>query len=314
MRTGTRTHLLVLLTAGLIGVVGCGETAPDDPGAPEAIPSPAAVPTTSESTATPSPRTAPVPHHEREAADGRPLRERPFTDADELAERLTAAEQAIRDETTPDDELRAWAWTQQQAYRDLVTNPDWRAVARDALPDELRGAFDANLHATARLREMTEPRDELPEWRIVEPPPTDELLGYHRSAAAEYGVDWEVLASIHLVETRMGRIRGVSVAGARGPMQFMPATWEHWGEGDIDDPHDAIRAAARYLVDHGAPDDMRSALFAYNRRENYVDAILGYADVMRADERVFDAYYHWRVYYRLSGGDVVLPEGFDGSG
>lgn len=314
MRTGTRSHLAVVLAAGLIGLAGCGVTAPDDRGAPETMPSPAVTPTVEADAAPSAPRAAPVPRHEREAADGRPIPAQPFSDADELAEQLAAAERAIRDETIPDDELRAWAWTQQQAYRDLVTNPGWRDVARDALPAELHGAFDANLRATAQLREMTQPREELPEWRIVEPPPPDELLGYYRSAAEEYGVDWEVLASIHLVETRMGRIRGVSVAGARGPMQFMPPTWDHWGEGDIDDPHDAIRAAARYLVDHGAPDDMRSAVFAYNRRENYVVAILAYADVMRADERMYHAYYHWRIHYRLVDGDVVLPEGFDGSG
>jgi membrane-bound lytic murein transglycosylase B len=27
-------------------------------------------------------------------------------------------------------------------------------------------------------------------------------------------------------------------------MQFMPATWDAYGEGDIDDPRDAILAAA----------------------------------------------------------------------
>jgi membrane-bound lytic murein transglycosylase B len=109
----------------------------------------------------------------------------------------------------------------------------------------------------------------------------------------------------------MGRIRGVSIAGARGPMQFMPRTWDAYGEGDIDDPHDAIRAAARYLVASGAPGDMRRALFAYNRSENYVDAIANHAEVMKADERAYLGYYHWQVYYRLTTGDVILPVGWE---
>jgi len=68
---------------------------------------------------------------------------------------------------------------------------------------------------------------------IVAPPPADELLGHYRAAGDEFGVDWTYLAAIHLVETRMGRIRGTSTAGAHGPMQFMPATWDAYGEGDV---------------------------------------------------------------------------------
>ena len=68
----------------------------------------------------------------------------------------------------------------------------------------------------------------------------------------------------------MGRIRGTSTAGAKGPMQFLPSTWEAYGEGDIEDPDDAIMAAARYLANYGAPADMDRALFAYNHSDHYV--------------------------------------------
>ena len=68
-----------------------------------------------------------------------------------------------------------------------------------------------------------------------------------------------MLAGIHLVETRMGRLRGTSPAGAKGPMQFIPETWARFGQGDIESNRDAIRAAARHLVAHGAPDRMRKA-------------------------------------------------------
>jgi hypothetical protein len=57
-------------------------------------------------------------------------------------------------------------------------------------------------------------------------------------------VPWEFLAAIHLVETRMGRIRGTSSAGSQGPMQFLPSTWKRCGRGgDIQATGDASLAA-----------------------------------------------------------------------
>ena len=73
-------------------------------------------------------------------------------------------------------------------------------------------------------------------------------------AAATSGCPWRYLAAIHLVETGTGRIRGTSAAGAQGPMQFLPATWEAYGGGgDINDTRDAIHGAARYLAANRAP-------------------------------------------------------------
>lgn len=245
------------------------------------------------------------------ARDEAPADVEPFTDPDELARSLRAAELAIRDRDTPPSELAAWAWVQQQAYRDLVVHPDWRDTARAALPASLHGAFARNIVAGEHLRALTEPREELPPWRIVEPPPPEQLRRYYAAAQEEFGVPWTYLAAIHLVETRMGRIRGTSTAGAQGPMQFLPSTWEAYGEGDIEDPSDAIRAAARYLVAHGAPEDMDGALWAYNHSDHYVEAITSYAEVMDADERAWLGYYHWKVYYRLTTGDVVLEVGYE---
>src|SRR3546814_13420666 len=94
--------------------------------------------------------------------------------------------------------------------------------------------------------------DSLPAWRIVAPPPAEELLAHYQAAEAEFGVPWEILAAVNLVETGMGRIRGVSVAGAQGPMQFMPATWAAFGHGgDVNDYRDAIMGAARHPAPHG---------------------------------------------------------------
>jgi membrane-bound lytic murein transglycosylase B len=121
------------------------------------------------------------------------------------------------------------------------------------------------------------------------------------------------LAAIHLVETRMGRIRGDSTAGARGPMQFLPSTWAAYGNGgDIESNHDAIFTAARYLQANGAPADMAKAIWNYNHSDRYVQAVTRYAQRMLADPAAYAAYWHWDVYYRLASGDVLLPVGWTG--
>src|SRR3712207_536212 len=97
----------------------------------------------------------------------------------------------------------------------------WRDWSSDVCSSDL------NLTASAELTRLNPPpKPQPPAWRIVAPAPASELLGHYRAAEAAVGVPWQYLAAIHLVETRMGRIRGVSVAGAQGPMQFLPSTWE----------------------------------------------------------------------------------------
>jgi hypothetical protein len=111
-------------------------------------------------------------------------------------------------------------------------------------------------------------------------------LVLYRTAAEEHKIDWAILAAIGKIETDHGRIHGgscaTSSAGARGPMQFMPATWEGYGKGgNICDPEDAIPAAARYLVASGAPKNYRRAIFAYNHADWYVDKVLAQAEKYR---------------------------------
>lgn len=284
--------LLVLI----IAFVACSSGVPET--APTRAPTPVASPRLT-ATATPAPTDDPFAAARRWEV-GSP---------DELAARLTEAERGLRSDD-PDDPERLGR-LQQAAYRQLADTPEWRDPVLEALPAELRAAAEANLGAQLELHELTAPREALPEdWRIVPPPPAGELLEHYEAAEGEFGVGWEVLAAIHLVETRMGRIRGDSVAGARGPMQFLPETWDTYGEGDITDPRDAIRAAARYLVAHGAPDDLDGALFAYNHSGHYVRAIRAYADRMRADPRLYLGYYHWQVYYRTTRGDALLEVGW----
>ena len=107
------------------------------------------------------------------------------------------------------------------------------------------------------------------------------LLPLYQAAAAQYGVPWEVLASINEIESDFGRNAGVSSAGAMGWMQFIRSSWVRWGtDSDADgrrdprNPVDAIFAAARYLRDAGAHTDLPKAIFAYNRADWYVNRVV----------------------------------------
>lgn len=227
----------------------------------------------------------------------------------DLAARLTAAETAIRDPATPASQLSALGQAQQQAYRSLVAHPEWDAGVLALVPQRLRPTVEANVSAGRELAALTPaplPDTPLPKWRIVAPDPAEQLIALYKAAgAAARGVPWEYLAAIHLVETRMGRIKGDSSAGARGPMQFIPTTWDIYGEGDIMSNRDSIYAAARYLRATGAPSDIARALRAYNNSARYVRAVTAYARQIEADERAYLGYHAWQVYY----GARLLPEG-----
>ena len=115
------------------------------------------------------------------------------------------------------------------------------------------------------------------------------LLPIYQAAGIQYGVRWEILAAINEIETDYGRNLAVSSAGARGWMQFMPATWKSHGvdanrDGRADpyNPVDAIFAAGRYLEAAGAQTDLRKALFAYNHADWYVASVLRRAQLLAA--------------------------------
>lgn len=228
-----------------------------------------------------------------------------------LAAQLTAAEHAVRDETVTGPALAEAGHLQQVAYSRLADSPEWLDAVLAEVPPPLHTAVHRNLGASLELRRLSgTPPTSLPSWEIVAPEPAETLLGHYREAEGVFAVPWQYLAAIHLVETRMGRIRGTSSAGAQGPMQFMPATWAQYGEGDVHANRDAILAAGRYLSARGAPADMPRALYAYNNSNRYVRAVAYYADVMRDDPRAYRGYYSWQVYYAQPGGPVWLPEGY----
>jgi murein DD-endopeptidase MepM/ murein hydrolase activator NlpD len=135
-----------------------------------------------------------------------------------------------------------------------------------------------------------------------------DYLTLYQSAPAGWceGLGWAVLAAIGKIETDHGRsplpgvTSGANSAGAAGPMQFgiggaAGNTWggsptrpvppdlgygvdgDGDGTADVYNPADAIPAAAAYLCDHGAPDQLEQAIFAYNHSSDYVTAVLAQA-------------------------------------
>ena len=229
----------------------------------------------------------------------------------QLADDLIADELALRDPSTPEPGLLAAARRQQAAYRAIGRHPEWDSIIAPRMPPALLRAYDLNVDARRQLAAMAPPRpDTLPPWRIMAPPPAEELLGYYREAEAATGVAWNYLAAINLIETRLGSIAGVSTAGAQGPMQFMPQTWAAYGQGDITAPRDAIMAAGRYLAASGFATNRDRALFAYNRADAYVRAVSDYAAAIGGDPAAFGGYYRWDVYYNTTAGDVLLPIGY----
>jgi Transglycosylase SLT domain len=281
------SRLVGLIAAGVL-LAACSGGGPSGGG-----PSGASPPTASTRPATTAPTTIP--------SAGR------VTTAARLAAQISKAETAIRDPATPPSRLPAAGRAQQRAYRALVRQPRLLPEVLPLVPPALRRTVRANVLAGAELRKLSRPASRLPRWRIVAPAPAPALLASYRLAEARLAVPWQYLAAVHLVETRMSRIRGTSSAGARGPMQFLPSTWRRYGgRGDIDATGDAVLAAARLLRANGAPADMARALHAYNPSRRYVRAVTAYAEQMRADRRTFLGYYHWQVYH----GETLLPEGY----
>jgi peptidoglycan hydrolase CwlO-like protein len=153
---------------------------------------------------------------------------------------------------------------------------------------------------TGRGYELRIAREEI----VAEPVEPISRKGYRRQykeAAKQYGIgeDWYVLAAVGKVESNHGENMGSSSAGAMGPMQFLPSTWETAGvdgNGDgvanIMDPRDAIPAASRYLETGGAPEDWYRALFTYNHADWYVVKVLGVAEGYRrlADDNTVEPY------------------------
>ena len=110
------------------------------------------------------------------------------------------------------------------------------------------------------------------------PPVPPEHLSVMLEVSAGSGVPWELLAAIASVESGFGANMATSSAGAIGYGQFLPSSWEAFGEGgDPYDFHDAVPAMARYLVAAGVSTDIPNAVWAYNHSWEYVALVVGRA-------------------------------------
>ncbi len=237
-------------------------------------------------------------------------------DAASLATELSEIELSIRQldgvERTA-EELAPIGRRQQLLYRLLDNNRAWVDEVLAAADSRVAGAVELNWTARNALSALVQSEgvhDTLPAWHIIEPEPADRLLSLYKAAEAETGVPWTYLAAINLIETRTGRITGVSSAGAVGPMQFLPTTWAECCEGDPTDPADAIPGAATYLVVRGGPEDMAKAVRGYNNSGYYVDAVTAVSSVLAADEDAYFAFHAWEVNFLSSAGLLRLPVGY----
>jgi membrane-bound lytic murein transglycosylase B len=192
---------------------------------------------------------------------------------------------------------------QQRIYR-LLTRDSSLATRTLALaPRDLRTISRDLLAAQRELYRLTPPIG-VHRIKVARARPAPELLSYYREAQRRFKIPWNVLAAVNFVETKFGKLRSASAAGAQGPMQFMPATWRRYGlGGDVQDAHDAILGAANYLHASGAPQDLRTALHHYNPSSAYVDAVLRYARRIGADRTMFYALYNWQVFVKTPHGD-----------
>lgn len=149
----------------------------------------------------------------------------------------------------------------------------------------------------------------------------EEFKSLYQEIASKYSIDWEILASIHRVETAFSSNNAVSSAGAIGHTQFMKCTWVGWsypgcggtlGNADVPkevytDPDkisqyggegvdgngngtadplelsDALSATAKKLEEDGVNTNTESAVFNYNRSDDYVAKVLEHYNAYKSN-------------------------------
>ena len=282
--------LLLVLVAVL--PAGCGE-------ARERAAAPAQAPAA-------SPAPAPAAEQPLPEADG-PLPRGARGTAQQMEEVSARLRQAVRrwlkegdaSRGGPPEDVHLLALRQQRLTLRLAERPRlYRDVMR-RLPAHRRARVRDDVTAKRELGAIHSVVKQRPRIRVGRAQPADVLRGHYRRAWRRFRVGWPLLAAVNLVESQFGRLRNESVSGARGPMQFMPATWAAYGMGgDVRDPRDAILGAANYLHASGAPGDEARALYHYNPSRLYVSAVRRYARRMRRDPHAFYEYYAWSVFVR----------------
>ena len=222
----------------------------------------------------------------------------------QISQKKRDYEDALQEERAQTGELRR----RQEALQESIARISSYKAQTETRLRELRAAERARIleqraatgvGAGRRAYELGIARGDIVA-RAVEPISRKAYRKLYKDSAERYGFgeDWYILAAVGKVESDHGANMGPSTAGAMGPMQFLPSTWETSGvdgNGDgvanIMDPRDAIPAAASYLETGGAPEDWYRALFSYNHADWYVVKVLGVAEGYR----------------RLAGDDTVGP-------
>ncbi len=212
----------------------------------------------------------------------------------QISQKQSAYERALEEERETAEELRR----REKELDESIARIGAGKARTEARIQRLEAAERARVAETAPATggggagfgyEMRLARDRIAA-REVAPIPYREYVKLYKESAEKYGFgeDWYILAAVGKVESDHGANLGPSSAGAMGPMQFLPSTWETSGvdgNGDgvanIMDPEDAIPAAARYLKAGGAPQDWYRALYSYNHADWYVKKVLAVAEAYR---------------------------------
>jgi len=195
----------------------------------------------------------------------------------------------------------ASAYAMQKVELRLSDDPSLATRVIRLLPAALARDVTDDVLAHRELARLT-PARPLSAFRPGPAAAAAKLRRWYAEGRRRSGVSWQVLAAVNFVESDFGRMREASVAGAQGPMQFMPSTWASYGRGDVHDPHAAILAAARFLRAAGALADERGALYRYNPSRAYVDAVERYAGRIRRSPRAFAQYYARPLVVRTPAG------------
>jgi soluble lytic murein transglycosylase-like protein len=241
---------------------------------------------------------------DRSDGSSRPAVTSVATNPQELAAQISANDTALRqaidawraagDPPTgqPPEEVVAPAGSLQATVRFLAKRAGLAGATIRLLPGELASEIRDLTAAARKLGKLSGGvRRKL---KTGDAPPLADLVSHYDEANRRHGIAPHYLAAIHHVETKFGQVKSNSVAGAKGPMQFIPSTWRIYGRGgNIQDPHDAIIAAANLLRHNGAPRSYARALHAYNPSGLYVDAVTRYAQVIARDPYGLYFLYSW---------------------